>query len=125
MPIKDIKEAWLSSQIEDIKDELGAVFKARGKTAKDKVDKVDKTKLPELLAEEVIRMGLSTVPTLQELIAAIPKLDLKVINLLDKVIFATQRASKPISGINADIKYNNLPNQDENSKGSAYYTLVY
>jgi len=64
MPIKDIKEAWLSSQIEDIKDELGAVFKARGKTAKDKVDKVDKTKLPELLAEEVIRMGLSTVPTL-------------------------------------------------------------
>jgi len=31
-----IKEAWLSSQIENIKDELGAVFKARGETAKDK-----------------------------------------------------------------------------------------
>jgi len=51
--IKDIKE-----------DELGAVFKARGETAKDKVDKVDKTKLPELLAKEVIRIGLSAVPTL-------------------------------------------------------------
>jgi hypothetical protein len=64
VPIKDIKEAWLSSQIEDIKDKLGAVFKARGETAKDKVDKVDKTKLLELLAEEVIRMGLPAVPTL-------------------------------------------------------------
>jgi len=48
--------------MEDIKDELGAVFKARG--AKDKADKVDKTKLPELLAEEIIRIGLLTVPTL-------------------------------------------------------------
>ena len=49
-----IKEAWPSSQIEDIEDELGAVFEAYGKTAKDKADKVDETKLPELLAEEVI-----------------------------------------------------------------------
>ena len=64
MLIKDIKEAWLSSQIEDIKDELGAVFKARGETANNKADKVDKTKLLELLAEEVIRMGLPTVPSL-------------------------------------------------------------
>ena len=64
MLIKDIKDAWLSSQTKDIKDELGAVFKACGKTAKDKADKVDKTKLPELLAEEVIRMGLFTIPTL-------------------------------------------------------------
>ena len=50
--------------IKDIKDKLGAVFKAYGKTAKDKADKVDKTKLPELLAEEVTRMGLPAVPTL-------------------------------------------------------------
>ena len=57
MLTKGIKEAWLSSQVEDIEDELGAVFKARGETAKDKadeVDKADKTKLPELLAKEVI-----------------------------------------------------------------------
>ena len=50
--------------IKDIEDELGAVFEAYGETAKDKVDEVDKTKLPELLAEEVIRIGLSAVPTL-------------------------------------------------------------
>ena len=78
MPIEDIKEAWPSSQIEDIEDELGAVFKARGETTKDKADKVDKTRLLELLAKEVIRIGLPTVR----------KLDLKVINLLDKLIFA-------------------------------------
>jgi len=47
-----------------IEDELEAVFKARGETAKDKVDKVDKTKLLELLAEKVIRIGLPAVPTL-------------------------------------------------------------
>ena len=64
MLIKDIKEVWLSSQIEDIKDELGAVFKARGETAKDEADKVDKTKLPELSAKEVIRIGLPAVPSL-------------------------------------------------------------
>ena len=45
-------------------DELGAVFKAYSETAKDKVDKVNKTKLLELLVEEVIRIGLPTVPTL-------------------------------------------------------------
>ena len=50
--------------IKDIKDKLGAVFKAYGETAKDKADKVDKTKLLELLAKEVIRIGLPTVPTL-------------------------------------------------------------
>ena len=52
--------------MEDIKDEVGAIFKARGKTAKDKADKVDevdKAKLPELLAKEVARIGLPTVPT--------------------------------------------------------------
>ena len=36
--------------MEDIKDELGAIFKAYGKATKDKVDKVDKTELLELLA---------------------------------------------------------------------------
>jgi hypothetical protein len=53
--------------IKDIKNKLGAVFKARGETAKDKADKadkVDKTKLLELLAEEVIKIGLPAVPTL-------------------------------------------------------------
>jgi hypothetical protein len=50
--------------IKDIKDKLGAVFKAYSKTAKNKADKVDKTKLPELLAEEVIKIGLPAVPTL-------------------------------------------------------------
>ena len=96
--------------MENIKDKLRAVFKPCGEAAKDKVDKVDKTKLLEMLAEEVIRMGLPTVPTLQEPIAAVPKLDLKVINLLDKLIFAARRTSKPISGVNADVKSNNLPN---------------
>ena len=103
-------EAQLSSQIEDIKDKLEASFKAYGKTTKDKADKVDKTKLLELLAKEVIRIGLPAVPTLWEPIATIPKLDLKVINLLDKLIFAAQRTSKPISGFNAGVKSNNLCN---------------
>ena len=83
------KEARPSGQTEDIKEEeLGAVFKAYGETAKDKVDKVDETKLLELLAEEVIRMDFSAVPTIWEPIAAIPELNLKVINLLDKLLFA-------------------------------------
>ena len=50
------------------------------------------------------------MPTLQKPIVAIPKLDLKVINLLDKLIFTTQRASKSISSVNVDVKSNNLPN---------------
>ena len=50
--------------MEDIKDEVGAIFKAYSKTAKDKADKVDKAKLPELLAKEVIRIGLPAVPIL-------------------------------------------------------------
>jgi hypothetical protein len=50
--------------IENIKDELGAVFKVCGKTAKDKADKVNKTKLPELLAKEVTRIGLPAISTL-------------------------------------------------------------
>jgi len=47
-----------------IENELEAVFKAYSKTTKNKADKVNKTKLPELLAKEVIRIGLPTVPTL-------------------------------------------------------------
>ena len=50
--------------MEDITDEVGAIFKAYGKTAEDKVDKVDKTELPELLAKDVARMGLPAVPTM-------------------------------------------------------------
>ena len=50
---------------DDVKeDELGAVFKAYSKTVKNKVDKVDKTELPELLAKEVIKINFSAVPTL-------------------------------------------------------------
>ena len=95
--------------MEDIKDELGAIFKACGEAAEDKVDKVDETKLLELLAKAIIRMGLLAVPTLWEPITAVPKLDLKVINLLDELIFAAWRASKPISGVNIDVK-SSLPN---------------
>ena len=101
--IEDIKEAQLSSQREDIKDELEAVFKAHGKTAEDEADEVDKTELPELSAEEVIRMGLSTVPTTWEPMAAIPELDLKIVNLPKELIFATQCTSELISGLNAGI----------------------
>ena len=53
-------------------------------------------------------MGLPTVPTLWEPIAAVPELGLEVINLLDKLIFAARRTSEPISGLNADVKPNNL-----------------
>ena len=53
MLIKNIKE-----------DKLGAIFKTYSKTTKNKADKVDKTKLLELLAKEVIRIGLFTIPTL-------------------------------------------------------------
>ena len=54
--------AWPSSQPEDIEDKLRVVFEAHSKTAEDKTDEVDETELPEL-AEEVIRMGLPTIPT--------------------------------------------------------------
>ena len=64
---KDIQEeAQPSGQVEEIKDEVKAVFEARGKTAEDKADKinkVDETELPELSAEEVVRMGLPAIPT--------------------------------------------------------------
>jgi len=60
---EDIKEASLSSQMEDIEDELGAVFKACGEAAKDKADEVDETELLELSAKAIIRIGLPAVPT--------------------------------------------------------------
>jgi len=50
--------------VEDIKDKAEAIFKACSKAAKDKVDKVDKAKLLELLAKEVIKIGLPTIPTI-------------------------------------------------------------
>jgi len=109
--------------VEDIEDKLGAVFEARGEAAEDKADKVDKTKLPELSAKAIIKIGLPAVPTLWEPITAVPKLDLKVINLPNKLIFATRRAGKPISGVNADVN-SGLPNQNKDSECSAYYTLA-
>ena len=122
---KDIqKEARPSSQVEDIEDEVGAIFKARGKTAEDKADKVDKTKLPELLAKEVARMDLPTVLTTWEPIAAVPKLNLKVVNLPKELIFAARRASEPIYGFSAGVKSINLSAQNENTKRSTYYILA-
>ena len=73
--------------MEDIEDELGAVFEAHGETAEDEADKVDETELLELSAEEVARMGLPAVPTIWEPITAVPELDFKVINLPDELIF--------------------------------------
>ena len=110
---------------EDIKEEeLGAVFEARGETAEDKVDKVDETELPKLSVEEVIRMGLPAVPTSWEPMTAVPELDLKVIDLLHKLIFAARRTSEPISGLNTDVEPDDLFNQNEGSKRSAYYILA-
>ena len=122
---EDIAEARPSSQMEDIKEEeLGAVFKARGETAEDKADEVDETELPELSAEEVARMGLPAVPTTWEPMAAVPELDLKVVNLPDELIFAARRASKPINGFSTGVKFNNLPDQNEDTKRSAHCTLA-
>jgi len=74
--------------VEDIEDEVGAIFEARGKTAEDKADEVDETELLELSAKEVARMDLPTVPTIWEPMAAVPELDLKVVNLPKELIFA-------------------------------------
>jgi len=41
-------------------------------------------------------MGFPTVPTTWEPMATVPKLDLKVINLLKELIFTAWRASEPI-----------------------------
>ena len=74
--------------MEDIEDEVGAIFKACGEAAEDKADKVDKAKLLKLSAEEVTKIGLPPVPTIWEPIAAVPELDFKVFNLLKELIFA-------------------------------------
>ena len=122
---KDIQvEAWLSGQVEDIEDEVKAVFKARGETAEDKPDKVDEIKLPELSAEEVVRMGLPAVPTIWEPMAAVPKLDFKVINLPEELIFATQCAGEPIGGFGAGVESVNLPTQNKGTECFIYYTLA-
>ena len=110
--------------MDNIKDEVGAIFEAYGKTAEDKVDEVDETELPELSVKEVARMGLPAVPTIWEPMAAVPKLDLKIINLPKELIFAAQRASKPIYGFSADIKTINLSAQNKDTKRSAYCTLA-
>ena len=49
--------------MEDIKDKVRTIFKAHSKSAKDKADKVNKAKLLELSAKEVVRIGLLTIPT--------------------------------------------------------------
>ena len=90
--------------MEDIKDKVRAIFKALSKTAEDKADKINKTELPELSAEEVVRMDLPTVPTTWEPMAAVPELDLEVINLPDELIFAAWRTGEPISGFSAGVK---------------------
>ena len=69
---------------------------------------MDKTKLLELLAKEVVRIDLPTVPTIWEPMAAVPKLDLKVINLPKELIFAAWHASKPIYGFSVGVKSINL-----------------
>ncbi len=62
---EDIEEAQPGSQMEDFKeDKFGAIFKAHGKTTKDEADEVDETKLLELSAEEVAKMGLFAVFTI-------------------------------------------------------------
>ena len=73
--------------MEDIGDEVGAIFEARGEVAEDKADEVDEAKLPELSAEEVARMDLPAVPTTWEPMAAVPELDLKVVNLPEELVF--------------------------------------
>ena len=92
--------------MEDIKDEVKTVFKARGETAEDKADKVlevDKTELPKLSAEEVARMGLPAVPTIWEPMAAVFKLDFKVVNLLNELIFVIWYTGKPINGFSIGV----------------------
>ena len=53
-------------------------------------------------------MGLPAVPTLWKPIAAVPELNLKVINLPNKLIFAAWCAGELINGINADVEFNDL-----------------
>ena len=122
---KDIQEeARLSTQVEDIEDKVKAIFKALSKTAEDKTDKVNKTKLPELSAEEVARMDLPTIPTTWEPMAAVPELDFKVVNLPKELIFAVQHTSEFIYSFSTGVKYINFSTQDKDSEYLTYYTLA-
>ena len=123
---KDIhEEVRPTGQKEGIKeDELEAVFEARGKTTKDKLNKIDKTELPELSAKEVSRMGFPAVPTTQEPMATVPKLDLKVINLPKELIFAAQHASEPIYSFSTGAQSNNSSAQNKDNKCFTYYTVA-
>ena len=47
----------------NIKDKLRAVFKAYSEITKNKINKVDKTKLLELLSEKIIKIGFFAIPT--------------------------------------------------------------
>ena len=55
--------------------------------------------------------------------ATVPKLNLKVINLPEDLIFAARRASKPINGFSADVK-SNLSTENKDTKYFAHYTLA-
>ena len=72
------------------------------------MDKVNKTKLLKLLAEEVVRIGLPTIPTIWEPMATVSKLNFKVVNLPKELIFATWHAGKLISGFSVGVKSVNL-----------------
>ena len=85
---------------------------------------MDKAKLPELLAEEVARIGLPTVSTTWEPMAAVPELDLEVVNLPEELIFAARRAGEPIGDFNAGVKSIDLSAQNEDTERSAHYTLA-
>ena len=122
--IENIKEAWQSSQVKDIKDKLGAVFEARSKTVKDETDKVNEAELAELSAEEVIKMGLFAVFILWESMAAVFELDFKVINFLNKLIFTAWHAGKFISNVDVDIKFDDLFDQNKDSEHFACCTLA-
>ncbi len=55
-------------------------------------------------------MGFPAIPTLWEPIAAVPELDLKVIDFPGELIFAVWRTGEPISGVNIDIKSDDFLN---------------
>ena len=92
-------------------------------TADDEADEMDETELPELLAEEVARMDLPAVPTTWEPMAAVPELDLEVINLPEDLIFTSRRAGEPIGGFSADVE-SDLSTQNEDTERSTYCTLA-
>ena len=56
--------------------------------------------------------------------AAVPKLNLKVVNLPEELIFTTQCTGEPISGFSIGIKSVDLPTQNKGTKCFTYYTLA-